>query len=205
MEQFPDALPTRISLIERTSSGRDERAWEELLGYYAPFIRKIILRMGLRGADLDDLQQQVALKLWKGMPSYRTQDDKARFRNWLSTLIRNAVIDWMRSQRRTREVITTEPEAFEHLDPQSPGIEAVIAQEWQNHIVGLAMRNLSEVFSGKAIEVFVRTLKGESVETIAERLDLRRESVYVLRTRVKTRLQHEITRLRFELEGGADD
>ncbi len=204
IENSTDLLPTRVSLLEKARSRNEDRTWEELLDYYAPFITKILLRMGFRGADLDDARQQVALNLWKGLRGYRSGEERAPFRNWLSKLIRHAAIDWIRSQRRHREkTVACDTDEINLLNPQDPEVESLIELEWQQHLVSMAMRNLQEVFSGKALEVFVRALEGESAEDIAKELDLRRESVYVLKTRVKTRLRHEILRLRIELEDPA--
>ena len=201
----PDMLPTRLSLISKARSLHDEKAWEELLGYYEPFITKILLRMGFRDPDLKDVRQQVSLKLWRGIGYYERDEQRARFRNWLSTLIRNSAIDWIRSQQRHTREAAWEPGHLERLHPETPGIETVIEQEWQKHIVTLAVENLKRVFSGKALQVLALSLKGETVESIAALLDLRKESVYVLKTRVKTRISQEIARLRAELEGEADD
>ncbi len=195
-----DNLPTRHSLIDRARSDTDSPAWEDLLDYYAPFIDKILLKMGLRGADLEDVRQQVLLKLWQGLQSYtRGEGDGAKrvcFRNWLSTLIRNAAVDWFRSQRRNHAVqpLTSADEAA--FDSEDSEIEGLIERDWQKHILTLAMQNL---------KVFALSLKGESVESIATSLDLRHESVYVLKTRVKTRLSQEIAQLRTELEGQSHD
>lgn len=201
----PDMLPTRHSLISKALSLHDEGAWRELLGYYDPFIMKILIRMGFRNADLKDVQQQVSLKLWKGIDSYQKEDHRARFRNWLSTLIRNSAIDWIRSQQRHGRETVLHQGDLEYIDPERSGIETVIEQEWQKHVVTLAVENLKQVFSGKALQVLALSLKGESVDSISTILDLRKESVYVLKTRVKVRVSQEIARLRIELEGDADE
>jgi RNA polymerase sigma factor (sigma-70 family) len=205
MPLTPDMLPTRLSLISKARSLHDENAWEELLGYYEPFITKILLRMGFRDADLKDVRQQVSLKLWRGIGFYERDEQRARFRNWLSTLIRNSAIDWIRSQQRHAREFALQPGDVEQINPEMPGIESVIEQEWQKHIVTLAVENLKQVFSGKALQVLALSLKGESVDAIAATLELRKESVYVLKTRVKARISQEIARLRTELEGEADE
>jgi RNA polymerase sigma factor (sigma-70 family) len=201
---FPhDSLPTRHSLIQEALAKPNGQAWEELLGRYEPFIDKILLMLGLRGADLDDVRQQVLLKLWIGLDTYRLDEGRARFRNWLSTLIRNTAIDWFRSQERGRRHASL-ADSGEH-DVENPEIECQIEKEWQKYILSIALQNLRQVFSGKAMRVFSLSLKGEPPESIASSLDLRLESVYVLKTRVKTRLTREITRLRLDLEGESDD
>ncbi|MCH7225120.1 RNA polymerase sigma factor [Haloferula sp. A504] len=195
-------LPTRHSLIERARSHHDTRTWEDLLDYYESFISKILLRMGFRGMDLEDVRQQVSLKLWQGLKSYRRDAGGARFRNWLSTLIRNSAINWISAQRQVGRESMLESGDLERIAAKGPEIEQLIEQEWQRHVVTLAVENLKKVFSGKAMEVFALSLEGESVDSIAATLDLRKESVYVLRTRVKSRVRQEIARLQQELEGG---
>ena len=61
---------------------------------------------------------------------------------------------------------------------------------------------MKEVFTGNAFEVFALTLEGKSVEEISSELGLRKDSIYVLRNRVKGRLQREIQQLRHDLEVG---
>lgn len=201
---FPhDSLPTRHSLIQEALAKPDGQAWEELLRHYTPFIDKILLMIGLRGADLEDVRQQALLKLWRGLDIYKRDEGRARFRNWLSTLIRNAAIDWFRSQERGRRHASLADHGG--LDVENPEIELRIEEEWQRHILAIAMQNLRQIFSGKAMKVFSLSLKGESPESIAAKLDLRLESVYVLKTRVKMRLTREIAKLRLELEGGCHE
>ena len=53
MDSTEDPLRTRHSLLERAGTD-DAASWEELIAYYDPFIRKVLLRMNFRGADLDD-------------------------------------------------------------------------------------------------------------------------------------------------------
>src|SRR5262245_57049000 len=67
--------------------GRD-RAWQTFLARYAPLIRAWCGRHGLRGADADDLTQDIAVKLFQRLPSYAP--DRGKFRDWLAALVRNA-------------------------------------------------------------------------------------------------------------------
>ena len=201
MPANPDMLPTRHSLIEKARSRNDSETWEDLLDYYESFITKILVRMGFRGMDLEDVRQQVSLKLWQGLKSYQRDAGRARFRNWLSTLIRNSAINWINAQRQVGRESILRSDDLERIAPEGPEIEQLIEQEWQRYVVTLAVENLRQVFSGKALEVFALSLEGESADSIAASLDLRKESVYVLRTRVKARVRQEIARLQLELEG----
>ena len=86
------------------------------------------------------------------------------------------------------------------MDLQPPEVDKMITEEWQAHIVNLALIRLGDVFTGSAIEVARLSLLGQSAGEIAQTLDLKEESVYVLRHRVKRRLVREIATLRQELE-----
>jgi RNA polymerase sigma-70 factor (ECF subfamily) len=81
-----------------------------------------------------------------------------------------------------------------------PEINAIAEREWEIHLTNLALENIESLFSGKAVAAFRLTLKGRSVEEIAKELDLKENSVYRLKNRVKDRLIQEIMHLREELE-----
>ena len=79
-------------------------------------------------------------------------------------------------------------------------LEQQIESEWREHIVELALVRLKTIFSGNAVDVFVRSVEGESAAEISRDLNMSEESVYVLKHRVKKRLVREAYELRRELE-----
>ena len=79
-------------------------------------------------------------------------------------------------------------------------IEKIIEEEWVSHLTSLAMKSVTKVFTGQAVEVFKMSLEGKGKKEIAETLDINEESVFVLRSRVKARLKKEIKKLRDEIE-----
>ena len=197
-----DGLRTRVSLLQQARDGRNELAWEELLGYYGPFISKVLGSMGFRGADLDDARQQVSLRLWNGLASYERDPERAKFRTWFSRLIRNTALNILRSGKRQPAGPSLDDEATSPalLLADDPGIEAQVEEEWQRYVVELAMDRARLVFSGHAVEVFTRSLQGDEVEAIASELNIKLNTVYILKHRMKTFLLTEISRLKRELE-----
>jgi RNA polymerase sigma factor (sigma-70 family) len=192
---------TRISLIKRAcaSSPEKELAWEELIESYNPFIERVLVHLGYRSHDLEDLRQEVGLLLWKGLRTYRVDDPTTRFRAWLSRVIRNAVANQARSAR-SRPILLEMTEKDSAKDVHAPEIDKIIVKEWQSHIVRLALARLETAFTGKAVEVGRLSLLGRSVPAIAKELGLQEKSVYVLRHRVNRRLTLEIAAIRDELE-----
>ncbi|EMI51706.1 RNA polymerase sigma factor [Rhodopirellula sallentina] len=193
-------LPTRITLLERAQSGKDHPDWNELLQYYEPFIRRFLIGMGTSPSDVDDVCQQVLSRVWQELVNYRRVEEKARFRTWLTRLILNVATNDYWKRKRAQRVGSTDVSNLEDLPQDSPEIEQRIEAEWQRHVVHLAMDRMKEIFSGNAIEVFLRSTEGESSAKISEDLGVSVQSVYVLKNRVKKRLAQEVKLLREQLE-----
>ncbi len=191
---------TRASLLVRAQSRPDHPSWEELLELYRPFITRILGHIGLRDANLEDVKQHVLLNLWTGLPLYRKTDAATKFRSWLARLIRNTAVDWFRRQKRVNLETSLEDVGHESLPSDLPDLEERVEKEWQHYVLTLALQRLQKSFSGKALTVLSLSLQNLSCEEIGARLNLRTESVYVLKARVKSRLQREIKQLRAELE-----
>ena len=81
-----------------------------------------------------------------------------------------------------------------------PELEKVFQSEWEAYIVNLALKNISEMFSGKAIDVFKLAMKNTPTQEIAERYQLKSNTVIQLKNRVKKRLITEIQSLKSERE-----
>ncbi|WP_404306759.1 RNA polymerase sigma factor [Neorhodopirellula lusitana] len=194
------SLPTRASLLERVQSGPNHPDWDELLRYYEPFIRQFLGKIGVAPKDVDDICQQVLARLWKELSNYRRESEHARFRTWLSRLIRNVAINDYRKQKRADNLNEIASEQAESLLEKPSELELLIEHEWQQHVIGLALERLGQIFSGNALEVFLRSSEGESTEQISEALGISMQSVYVLKNRVKKRLTHEVKCVRQELE-----
>lgn len=191
-----------MSMLDRARVGTTECAWEELVVFYEPFVSKVLTIMGLRGVDLEDVQQEVFFQLWKGLPNYKRDPKRARFRTWFARLIRNVALNFHRSQRR-RPVGPSVDEGNPKLSSvlsMDPEIEAKVADEWERYVVDLALVRVREMFSGHAVTVFEMSLGGRPVEEIVGELNIRTDTVYVLKNRVKTALIKEIRRIQDELE-----
>jgi len=201
MNDSQDNLPTRISLIHQAVSRTDHPVWDELLKYYDPFITSVLRKMNFKQPAIDDVRQLAFVKLWENLPAYRKQTGKAKFRSWLAKLIRNVALNWIRDHKNQK----SESKLHEGMDSEylvhTPDVEANIENEWQAYVVKLALDRLKSVFTGKAFEVLQLSLEGHSGAEISEKLSIQTESVYILKNRVKMRLQQEIRQVRIELEG----
>ncbi|VGO15650.1 ECF RNA polymerase sigma factor SigE [Pontiella desulfatans] len=194
---------TRQTLLMRAKNQDDDAAWEEFVKYYHDFIVMVLRQMNLYSGDFDDLTQDILIKIWKNLPAYIYDEDRSRFRTWLSRLIRNQVLNHIRAtQRRNRKhTEALEDETAESLSViTEPDVEKIIEKEWMVYITRLALKNISSLFSERAIEAFSMSIDGKSTAQIAEHLGVKPNSVVKLRNRIKERLVKEIRFLREELE-----
>lgn len=196
-----DNLPTHPSMIHQAVSRADHPVWDELFRYYDPFITSVLRKMNFQKPAIDDVRQLAFMRLWQNLPAYRKQPGKAKFRSWLACLIRNVALNWIRDNGKQKSETELNVSMENEYLLNCSDVEANIEREWQAYIVKLALERLSTVFTGKAFEVLQLSLEGDSGEEISEKLGIQRDSVYVLRNRVKKRVQQEIAQIRKDLEG----
>ena len=195
-----DQYKTRQTLIQRLKVGQDEQSWEEFVRIYRPYIHAVIRNMNISEHDADDIAQQVMIRLWKHILKY---SPNKRFRSWLSTITGNCVKDFVhkrkldaeRLEKAHRDATLTYLKAI-----RLPEIEQIAEREWGGYLTSMALKRVGRLFSGKAILVFKLSLEGHSVEEIARKVELKENSVYRLKNRVRERLAEEIEGLREELE-----
>jgi len=100
--------PPVTALVTRAANG-DQRAWDALVGRYAPLIWSICRRYQLGGADADDVGQAVWLQLLDHLGELR---EPAALAGWLATTAR-------RECARTRRAAPEPQAAGNVLDAES--------------------------------------------------------------------------------------
>lgn len=195
---------TRQTLLQRAKDPDDHAAWEQFANYYHSFIQMILHKMNLPIQDHEDLIQDVLVKLWKSLPNHIYDKERAMFRTWLGTVIRNSALNHIRSKQRAQDRQSELEQSVNNLDwledNSVANFEKQVEAEWISHVTKLAMERTEKKFTGKAMEVFKLSLEGMSIEEISEKLDIKQQTVSVLKSRVKSILVGEIQELRRDLE-----
>lgn len=177
----------------------DDAAWTELVEHYKRFIYHVLHRLKVSPDDIDDISQQVLIGLTRDLPKYNR--DKARFRNWLSTVIRNAAFSHFRQQKSQHRRIEGLKSSLQDEDQHAAAeIDQLIDEEWAIYISSQAMDRVRAVFKGQAIHIFELSLQGLSAAEIAHQTNVTVATVYTLRKRVKKRLYFETLQLTQDLE-----
>lgn len=86
-------------LVREAREG-DDQAFAELAERYRSRAFATASRFARGRAELEDLTQDIFLRLWKGLSSYR---EDAPFEHWFMTLTVRTCYDFLRKNRRRRE------------------------------------------------------------------------------------------------------
>lgn len=111
-----DNLETDKTLVERCLAG-DETAWDALVRTHTRRVYTLCYRFTNSDAEAQDLTQEVFLRIFKSVKSFRSEEGS--FGTWLARLTRNLLID---NYRRTRQDRVTDS-----IEGQLPMLEEEIA------------------------------------------------------------------------------
>jgi RNA polymerase sigma-70 factor (ECF subfamily) len=91
---------TSLTLMMRIQKDpTDAKAWLEFVQHYRPMIEAWCRTWGLQASDVDDVAQDVLLKLLGAFKLFK-YDPARSFRSWLTTVTQHALTDFVRARRR---------------------------------------------------------------------------------------------------------
>lgn len=196
-----DRWITRATLLQRAQDPDDQKAWLDFVKYYQDFIHVILHQMSFRASDMDDVTQEILLKIWRYLSTFDGEKHQVKFRTWLSKLIRNQALNYIKKNQRyelRQEKVLAQCDTEQIIS--QPELDKIVQFEWEKHITTTALNNIKALFTGVAVQAFELSLAGKTSKEIGEVLAINPESVRTLKNRVKLRLIKEIEQLREELE-----
>jgi RNA polymerase sigma-70 factor, ECF subfamily len=148
-------LDQDFTLVQRCLSG-DATGWEELVRLHTRRVYALCYRFTGREAEAQDLTQEVFLRVFRTLGSYRSAEGS--FVTWLTRLGRNLLID---HYRRTKQDRVTEP-----IEDQLPTLE-------QSDYAGQASMQPDRLLAGReaseVLQVALAKLSPELRETVVLR------------------------------------
>lgn len=123
-------------LVERCLAG-EEAAWEDLVKAHTRRVYAICYRFTSRESEAQDLTQDVFLRVFRSLRSFRAGEGS--FAVWLTRLTRNLLIDHYRRTKKDR--------ATDSIEDQLPMLEERTMVETRTDAI-LAGREASEVLQG---------------------------------------------------------
>ena len=195
MTEFPN---TRESLLTRIADATDRDAWAEFVQVYRPVIYRMARRRGFQDADAQDLTQRVLMSVAKAIGDWESDSNRARFRTWLSRVVRNQIFDIFRKQSVDNFVGGTSLTSALQKHPQKVS-DQEIDNEYRRAIFRQAASDIRHEFEDLTWTAFWLTaVDGVSVSTAAEQTNRKTASVYAARSRITKRLKQKIAELERE-------
>src|SRR5579862_2187322 len=148
-------LDQDYTLVQRCLSG-DATGWEELVRLHTRRIYALCYRFTGREAEAQDLTQEVFLRVFRTLGSYRSAEGS--FVTWLTRLGRNLLID---NYRRTKQDRVTEP-----IEDQLPMLE-------QKEYPGQASVQPDRVLAGREASEVLQAALGKLSPELRETVVLR--------------------------------
>jgi len=141
-ELVRNSLDPDISLVERCLSG-DAAGWEELVRVHTRRVYGICYRFIGRDGEAQDLTQEVFLRVFRTLKSFRANEGS--FTTWLARLTRNLLIDNYRRSRQDRVTDSIEHQLpmLEQSIPSSSRPEGAVVVREQGEILQAALEKLS--------------------------------------------------------------
>lgn len=185
--------PTSLTLLQRLRA-REQDAWDRLLHLYTPMVRAWCHHQGVRGADADDLVQEVFQAVVTGLAQFQRDRPGDTFRGWLRGITRHKLLDFFR--RQSSQPRAQGGTAAGQQLQQVPQPEVSLPEETPQEVAELYQRAIQLVqseFEPNTWRAFWRTaVDGQSPADTAAELGMSAAAVRMAKSRVLHRLRQEI-------------
>src|SRR3954453_19572096 len=141
----PDSLDADDVRLMALVSGGDMHAFEQLVERHQALVAGTIGHMLGNNSDVEDLAQQVFIRVWKSAKRYVP---RAKFTTWLLTITRNLVFNELRRRKRHAVVaIESGPEGadLQLRDEQNAAPDASLLEEELRRAIDSAIAELPEM------------------------------------------------------------
>jgi len=135
-------LDSDSQLIERCLCG-EEAAWEDLVKVYTRRVYSICYRFVGKEGEAQDLTQEVFLRIFKTLKSFRSNEGS--FSVWLNRLTRNLLIDHYRRSKleRSTDSIEDQLRVLEETEQTSARADSMLAGREASEMLQAGLQKLS--------------------------------------------------------------
>jgi RNA polymerase sigma-70 factor (ECF subfamily) len=182
--------PTRASLLVRLRDPRDDDAWREFVGVYAPLIYGYVRKQGLQDADAADLCQDVLTAVAGAIGRLEYDPARGAFRNWLFTIVRHKLSSRRKTGSRHPQLCNDALAVHVMQQCAAPAATAEWETEWERSVFAWACEQVRPNVTDASWHAFWRTaIDGQSSKQVAAELGMTVAAIYVARSRVLARLR----------------
>jgi RNA polymerase sigma-70 factor (ECF subfamily) len=198
-----ELIPTRSSLLAALKDLGDQERWRTFYETYSPLIYRTAAKAGLAHAEAEDVVQETVIAVSKRIIRFQYHAANGSFKNWLLRLTSWQIGRQFRKRKSEpalscqAESSTGDPAEIESIpDPASPELEALWDREWEQNLLGAAIRSVKHKVDAKNYQIFdLCFFKHRPVSEVARGLHVSRPRVYLAKHLTARLLGKEIHRL----------
>ena len=183
---------TQPSLLDRVRDLDDQNAWRQFDAKYRELILRYCSGRSIQPADAEDVRQVVMMSLARALPRFDYRPEIGRFRDYLGTIVRNAIKKRYARQDRARAVLPLEN--LDVPDPEGPVEDELWNREWMLHHYRQAMAALRGSVHARSMEVFEELIAGRAPDEVARTHEMKVDAVYKIKQRMRERLTELVGR-----------
>ena len=204
-----EIIPTRHSLLTRLKNWDDQEGWREFVDTYWGLIYGVARKSGLTEADAEEVVQETVLSVAKGMRDFKTGSEHGSFKAWLLQTTRWRIADQFRKRKPDQTLAsarssedTARTDTIERVaDPHTDSIESLWEDEWETHVLNLALERLRHQVKAHHFQIFqMHVIRGRSVADTCRILGVSAALVYVVKHRLSRLLKTAVEQV---ANGGA--
>lgn len=153
-------------------------------------MQRLALAKGLQHADAEDVAQQVFGSVARAVDRWQPDAERARFRTWLTTIARNAIVNALSRRAPDRASgDTAERELLAECAADSAESQMLL-DESRREVFQWAARRVRKEFEPPTWDAFWLTaVEGREVVEAAAALNKQPGAIYAARSRVMRRLR----------------
>ena len=194
----PDLPTTSLSLLDgvRQNVGG---CWGRFTDFYGPMVYGKCRRAGLTEHDSQDVVQNVFVKVFKSIHTFRRDPPEMLFRKWFKTVTRSVLTDFLRRQQKTPDQAVGESSqvSWHNLLAAIDDESSFTAKDSDMTVaVRRLMESLKPEYDERNWQAFWLTAVDDVSPTeVAERLGMTANNVRQVKLRISRRLASELAEL----------
>ena len=185
---------TSLTLMQQLRDNpRNAEAWETFLQTYGPRIDSWCRRWQLQEADVQDVTQNILLKLARQFGRFEYNPAQS-FRNWLRTVTENALKDFVEA-RNKKTASTAAPELVTSMEAQADLLTR-LSESFDLELLAEARRRVKESVEDLHWQVFVTMVDdGLSGAEAARQSGVSVANAFAIKSRLQKMVRNQIRSL----------
>jgi RNA polymerase sigma-70 factor, ECF subfamily len=183
---------TRASLLLKVQDTSDIHAWENFVELYTPVIARAARARGLQSSDVENVTQEVLIRVAKSIGHWLERSERGSFRAWLSCIARNESVRLLtrRQTQPTHQPPGSISQLSELIADQERRLNDFIELEYQREVFRWAAEQVRICVHENTWQAFWLThVEGLSIAEASKRLGVQAGNIHFGRSRVMKRIR----------------